>query len=176
MRKLTACLLVALLGGALLAACGSSKSSTHTITTGGQASATGSGTGATSSGATAPTGSSGARGSAAAPPSPRSSGAPTSTTPPPQPTSRQLTACLQYARALTTISASVKAKLEKACQQPGTNQASPPKTVPETSDKTVHETLRNAEREAREICEAYFLRRPPSASRERALNICRRTR
>jgi hypothetical protein len=137
MRKLTACVLVALFSGALLVACGSSnKSTSQTTTTSGQAPGTSSTGASTSTGAAPGTSSNRAQPNTGATPSTSSNGAspntgsapgkspagrsiPTAPAPAPTP-KQQLTACLQNARGLAGIPSIVRAQLEQACQKAGT--------------------------------------------------------
>jgi hypothetical protein len=156
MRKLTACVLVALFAGALLVACGSSnKSTSQTTTTSGQAPGTSSTSASTSTGATPGTSSNAAPPNTGSAPGKSPPGRSIPTAPAPAPTPKQqLTACMQEVRGLAGISPSVRTKLEQACQKAGTSQAGQRKVV-------------------QEVCEAIAARLPSGASRERALNICR---
>jgi hypothetical protein len=103
MRKLSTCLLIALLGGSLLAGCGKSSnatSSTATITTGSQA----------SGGTTAPTSTSAAS---------------------PQVVKQQVAKCQQDVKAASQLSASAKAKLEASCEKAGASATAQRKVVHE---------------------------------------------
>jgi hypothetical protein len=128
MRKMSTCLVVALLGAAPLVGCGSSssKSSTGTNATGSQSSEVPGGKTSSGTAATHPL------------------------------TSKQrVEVCKRIIQAPSTLSASTKATLEKACEQTGTSTG---------ADRVI----------IQEACVALASRAPAGAARERALAVCRR--
>jgi hypothetical protein len=158
MRKLSILLVTALLGGALLVACGSkSSTSTQTSTTsngGGSAGSGGNGSGSTGSGGNG-------SGSATSSGKGSGSGGATSTTPVgtaeaahPLPPAQEIANCKTNIKGLQGVSASTKKKLEESCDKAKTSKA---------QRVVVHEA-----------CEALANRFPAGAARERALQVCRR--
>lgn len=134
MRKLSTCLLLAILGGAFLVGCGSSKTqSTETITTSSRSSETpgGSTSGTGSSG----TGSTGAGGASA----PKTA----------------VEACKHDIGAVPTLSASAKTRLEKACDKVGASPTEQRKIVHEVCMELAGRLPAGATRErALAICRA----------------------
>jgi hypothetical protein len=144
MRNVSTCLVLALLGGALLAACGSSSKSTSSTSTA---------SGPTASTETSTT--NGQRGEASGGKSPSGGTSTAAGGSHPQTPTQIVEVCKRLVLAPSALSASTKAKLERSCEKAGGGAGA--------ERQVVHE-----------VCEALAARVPAGPTRERALAICRR--